>query len=681
MPNLAAADSDDQLIDAPPGATVAAPIRPSDSERLMRFCRHGDEAAFAEIVKAHAALVWGVCSQVLRHQHDIEDAFQATFLILARKAKSIRTDSVAGWLYRVAFRTALLARDRRTRQYEVPLLDDPISDDDHFAELARREQCFALLEELHALPARYREPLVLCYFEGRSRRDSATQLGVTQQAVKGRLARGMRLLRSRMVRRGVTFSAAIAATRTAMAAAKASATPALVSKTVSSSLAFATKSYLMKGVAAATSQGAVQASFFIGEKGMIAMTIAAVSKPAVGVLGVCLTAGMLAVRAADVPPAGSSGGGGGIVAVAAGGGGSPSAEAAAGAEDQAKAEKAAIAADEAPKAQEAKEAEVAVSADAKKAEMTNDSDPFAAKAEVEARRVAQDVLIQTPAAGAIAMAGEVPVQANFQDFNLRMAAPNPFQFVNSGVSFDQPNRTSTKSLKLEGEYWSLKADGLQKKAEALQIKAKSLSEAGRGSQVEVLEAQADAQLALAEVKMCLVNSLRIKESLEAAEAGQLKTGAKGMQVRALQELLNAKLQPSPKLDVDGDFGPLTEQAVKDFQKKHQLEATGVVDEQTGRALGFGGIGVVAGNAFFNPAVAPVPTIAPLMPARPAVPATPAMPRAAIRISPRVEAAAQAAAAKQQEMAALQQQVDALKKAKEDLERQAKELEEQFEESK
>lgn len=88
-------------------------------------------------------MVWGVCSQILRHQQDVEDAFQATFLILARKAKSIRAaDNAAGWLYRVAFRTALLARDRRNRRPFQDPADEPRSLDEQLAAVERSEQCF-----------------------------------------------------------------------------------------------------------------------------------------------------------------------------------------------------------------------------------------------------------------------------------------------------------------------------------------------------------------------------------------------------------------------------------------------------------------------------------------------------------------------------------------------------------
>src|SRR5687768_4162480 len=108
------ADDDDELAAPRPGPASVAVIRPTDGERLMQFRRYRDEAAFREVVEIHGPMVWGVCHQVLRHRQDVEDAFQATFLILARKAASIRAaDSAAGWLYRVAFRTALLVRNQR----------------------------------------------------------------------------------------------------------------------------------------------------------------------------------------------------------------------------------------------------------------------------------------------------------------------------------------------------------------------------------------------------------------------------------------------------------------------------------------------------------------------------------------------------------------------------------------
>jgi DNA-directed RNA polymerase specialized sigma24 family protein len=133
------------------GRPAAPAVCATDGERLMRFRMHRDEAAFREVVEAHAVLVWGVCWQVLRHREDVEDVFQATFLILARKCASIRaSDSAAGWLYRVAFRTALAARTRRRRLGAEPLaVEPPATLEEQFASIERAEQVEALLEELH----------------------------------------------------------------------------------------------------------------------------------------------------------------------------------------------------------------------------------------------------------------------------------------------------------------------------------------------------------------------------------------------------------------------------------------------------------------------------------------------------------------------------------------------------
>lgn len=288
----------DEPLEATASRSAVAPIAPTDGERLMRFRRRREEAALAEVVEAHAAMVWGVCSQVLRHRQDIEDAFQATFLILARKAKAIRAaDSAAGWLYRVAFRTALLVRSQRRQRSEQPLTEDPMTAEHQLADLERSEQCLTLLEELHALPHRYRQALVLCYFEGRSRRQAADELGITAATVKGRLARGTRMLRTRLVRRGAALSSAMAVATTAMSAAHAAATPALVTGTATLGMSFALKSALN------ATGGALKksAAFTLAQKGLFAMTIAAAAKPAAGILAVGLMTGLLTMAVAESP--------------------------------------------------------------------------------------------------------------------------------------------------------------------------------------------------------------------------------------------------------------------------------------------------------------------------------------------------------------------------------------------
>src|SRR5262249_12430050 len=148
-----------------------------------------------------------------RDTHDAEDAFQATFLVLARKASSIRKQaSVSSWLYGVAYRVAMkakvqLARMRRQdRQAVARTATDPAED------LTWREVQQVLDEELQRLPEKFQAPLLLCYLEGKTRDEAAQQLGWTEGMVKGRLERARELLRSRLARRGVTLSAGLLAT-------------------------------------------------------------------------------------------------------------------------------------------------------------------------------------------------------------------------------------------------------------------------------------------------------------------------------------------------------------------------------------------------------------------------------------------------------------------------------------
>jgi RNA polymerase sigma factor (sigma-70 family) len=580
-------------------------IRPTDGERLMRFWRHRDEAALAEVIDLHAPMVWGVCSQVLRRREDVEDAFQATFLILARKARSIRAaDSAAGWLYRVAFRTALLARTRRNRMPMQPLVEEPASEFDQLTAIARNEQCRVLLEELSALPLQYRQPLVLCYLEGRSRREAADELGVTPQSVKGRLARGTRMLRSRMVTRGAALSTTMALVTAAMASAQVQAAPALISKTAALGMGFALKLSAAGATATAVKGGAT----ILAEKGILAMTIAAAAKPGVAFLGACLVAGMFTVATADGPQGESAGGGAAIAQLAD-----------ASSEDQFSQDERAdvsFVAEESAAGEEgehvSEESDIAVTHDGEVAEIVAEQQlqpvtaeapvaapaspaaPVPVAAPVPAAAAAVAAAPATPADVLISWAGggpPVPVTAPLPagvgggggefggEFNFRVPAPiSPMQVALSEASLPRSpaGNASEEVLAMEGEYWAIKSKALKKKAEAMITKAQSLDESGSASKTEVLEIQADAELTLAEVKLCEVNALRIKEALEAAEAGKLKEGAKGVQVRMLQQALNAKVQPSPKLDVDGDFGPLTKKAVILLQKANGLKEDGVV---------------------------------------------------------------------------------------------------------
>src|SRR5262249_55290560 len=179
----------------------------TDGELLARFAAGRDEAAFTALVRRHGPMVLGVCRGVLRHRHDAEDAFQAAFLILARKAASIRChQSVSSWLHEVAYRVALKARARSVPHLpegraEGAAAGDPVLD------LTLRDVQRVVHEELRRLPEKLRAPLVLCYLEARTQDEAARQLGCTEAALRGRLYRGRQLLRGRLTRRGLSLAA------------------------------------------------------------------------------------------------------------------------------------------------------------------------------------------------------------------------------------------------------------------------------------------------------------------------------------------------------------------------------------------------------------------------------------------------------------------------------------------
>jgi RNA polymerase sigma factor (sigma-70 family) len=194
--------------------------QPADAQLLERFCARREEAAFADLVRRHGSMVLNVCRGVLRHEQDAEDAFQATFLVLARKAASIRRpEALAGFLYEVAHRVARRAladairRRAREREAVPPAPADPTLD------MTLREFQGVLHEELRHLPDRYRLPLVLCYLEGRSQEEAAGQLGWSRGAFRGRLDRGRERLRRRLAARGVALSALLGAAAVAPGAA------------------------------------------------------------------------------------------------------------------------------------------------------------------------------------------------------------------------------------------------------------------------------------------------------------------------------------------------------------------------------------------------------------------------------------------------------------------------------
>jgi RNA polymerase sigma factor (sigma-70 family) len=208
----------------------------SDRELLARFAGRRDEAAFAVLVRRHGPTVLATCRRVLRHRQDAEDACQAAFLVLARKAGSVRwRDSAAAWLYRVAYHLALKTRAAASRRRTRPLPDVP--GPDPTAGRADGELRAILDEELSRLPEKYRAPLLLCLWAGKTRTEAARELGWKEGTVKIRLERGRALLRGRLARRGLVGVAVAAAT--AGAAGPAALSAALVGATVDAARWFA----------------------------------------------------------------------------------------------------------------------------------------------------------------------------------------------------------------------------------------------------------------------------------------------------------------------------------------------------------------------------------------------------------------------------------------------------------
>jgi RNA polymerase sigma factor (sigma-70 family) len=188
----------------------------TDPELLAAYLDRNDPTAFEALVRRHGSLVLSACRQVLRDEAAAEDAFQATFVALHQKAGAIRRQtSLAGWLFRVARRTALRARratDRRARHEARAIRRESAGPD-----LSWREACAALHEELDQLPDTYRSALILCYLDGLSRDDAACRLGWTLNEVRGRLERGRARLRARLEKRGITLSAGLLAALTVQA--------------------------------------------------------------------------------------------------------------------------------------------------------------------------------------------------------------------------------------------------------------------------------------------------------------------------------------------------------------------------------------------------------------------------------------------------------------------------------
>jgi RNA polymerase sigma factor (sigma-70 family) len=211
----------------------------SDGQLLEQFVLRRDERAFATLVQRYSRLVYGVCLRLLQNSHDADDAFQATFLVLAKKAPSLdRQGPLGNWLYTVAYRTATKARAAiaKRRFREMQALETPMAiptRDGEWEELRP-----VLDEELNRLPEKYRVLLVLCYLEGKTHQEAARELGWPSGSLSRRMNRARELLRRRLTRRGITLSSVLLFALISRKAAAASVSPAVMATAAKAAVCF-----------------------------------------------------------------------------------------------------------------------------------------------------------------------------------------------------------------------------------------------------------------------------------------------------------------------------------------------------------------------------------------------------------------------------------------------------------
>jgi RNA polymerase sigma factor (sigma-70 family) len=224
----------------------------SDGQLLERYLRSREERAFAALVQRHGTMVWGVCRRVLRSHHDAEDAFQATFLVLVRKAASIVSkELVANWLYGVAHQTALKARATVARrgireQQLMAMPDPPLEPQEIWHDLQT-----LLDQELSRLPDKYRAVVVLCDLEGKTRKEAARQLHVPEGTVASRLAAARGMLAKRLSRQGLPVWGTALAAVLAQQTASASVPVPVASATIKAAISFAAGPAAASGVVSA----------------------------------------------------------------------------------------------------------------------------------------------------------------------------------------------------------------------------------------------------------------------------------------------------------------------------------------------------------------------------------------------------------------------------------------------
>jgi len=263
-----------------------------DRDLLERFHAQQDQAAFHTLLRRHGPMVLDVCRGVLGEGPDAEDAFQATFLILAQQAGSIRKGaSLGSWLHGVAHRTALKARARSAvRQKHESRRAGTRRQASDADDLSWREVRQALHEELSGIPERYREPLVMCYLEGAAQQSAATRLGLAERTLRERLERGRELLRLRLVRRGLGPAAVLALAAWPSATVSAAVPAVLMDSTVKAATLVAAggaATSVVSAKVAALTQGVLRTMFLSKLKVTAAGLLAAVLVGGVLIPGLC----------------------------------------------------------------------------------------------------------------------------------------------------------------------------------------------------------------------------------------------------------------------------------------------------------------------------------------------------------------------------------------------------------
>jgi RNA polymerase sigma factor (sigma-70 family) len=252
-----------------------------DAQLLRRFLANRDETSFTTIVQRYGAMVWGLCVRRLGETPEAEDAFQATFLVLVRKAPSLHGPQLLGpWLYGVAYRTALKVRGRRARLAirEATLLGQSTDlSSGEQTEAVWRDLRPVIDEEVNRLPEKYRQPVLLCYLQGLSSEEAAQRLGCAKGTIFSRLSRARELLRQRLSRRGLGVSAGtLLVVLTTNAAAKATPPSALTENTIRMSLSFVsgTAGQAMSAPLAALVEGVLH-SMFLNKVKMVVIVLLA----------------------------------------------------------------------------------------------------------------------------------------------------------------------------------------------------------------------------------------------------------------------------------------------------------------------------------------------------------------------------------------------------------------------